>query len=163
MIVPASSGLSTLLGVALIMLTGCATVPMATASETRELFATIKQPPPGRAFVAVNRPQKMGGDVLVHVKVNGHVVGELARHTYLVLDVPAGTYEIGASCPGCGRGTEFIPATIEANWNGKGVILFWGPRGKEAREVPVPGMIHTSCRLVKDGLIRLNFPPQPAR
>lgn len=75
-----------------LVITGCASVPMASIEEDikAKSFAT----PANKASLYIYRNENFGGAIPLSVAVNGRVLGQTAAMTYFKLDVLPGKYTI---------------------------------------------------------------------
>jgi hypothetical protein len=76
----------------LILLTGCAAVPM--ASMEADTSAKQFQPKKGQANIYLYRNETFGAAVAMTVSLNGKVMGKTGAQTYFLWEVPPGRYEI---------------------------------------------------------------------
>ena len=78
--------------VAVVLASGCASVPMASSEHdtAAKSFATK----PGKANIYVYRNESMGAAIKMPVAVNGKLVGDTAAKTYLLLEVAPGQHTI---------------------------------------------------------------------
>ena len=76
----------------LALLSGCASVPMASseADAQAKTFATK----PGKANIYVYRHETMGAAIPMTVSLNGKVMGQTASKTYFLFEVDPGNHEI---------------------------------------------------------------------
>lgn len=81
------------LGVAVAVLSGCASVPTAdpAADSAAKTFAA---PAPGKAGVYVYRNESMGAAVKMDVFIDGRHLGETAAKTYFYAEVDPGIREV---------------------------------------------------------------------
>lgn len=77
---------------ALILLTGCASVPMADTSLDYE--AKKFNPESGKANIYINRGGGVGTALTLQTIFDGRITGTLAPHTYQLLSVPAGDHVV---------------------------------------------------------------------
>lgn len=77
----------------LVMLGGCATVPMGSAQDDQDA-KRFSQPAPDRGALYVYRSGWMGSARAIDVAIVGGATAELATNTYLRLEGPPGTVEI---------------------------------------------------------------------
>ena len=77
-----------------LLLAGCASVPMAPVDRDAEAkkFGTL----PGKASLYIFRDETMGAAVPLTVSVNSKTLGQTAAMTYFRLDVSPGTYKISS-------------------------------------------------------------------
>lgn len=75
-----------------LILTGCASVPMASLEKDTAAKAFATQP--GKANIYVYRHETMGAAVKMPVALNGKLVGDTAAKTYLLLDVEPGNHTL---------------------------------------------------------------------
>ncbi|MDW8308470.1 MAG: DUF2846 domain-containing protein [Verrucomicrobiales bacterium] len=94
-------GTLVVIGLCGMLLGGCASVPMTSASLDSE--AKTFTPPPGKANIYVNRGGGLGTAVTVQVILDGRVVGALAPNTYMLLSVPPGEHVLST-----GAGAEKV-------------------------------------------------------
>jgi len=80
------------LAVCSLLLAGCASVPMASASADAEgkQFA----PQPGRANIYISRGMGVGSALVFQTILDGRIAGALAPNTYQLLSVPAGQHTL---------------------------------------------------------------------
>jgi PBP1b-binding outer membrane lipoprotein LpoB len=77
---------------AVILATGCASVPMESPEKDAAAKAfTVK---PDRANIYVYRNESMGAAVKMPVALNGKLVGDTAAKTFMKLEVPAGEHTL---------------------------------------------------------------------
>jgi hypothetical protein len=81
------------LGLAL-LLTGCASVPM--ASDAEDGAAKTFAVKPDRANVYVYRNETFGAAIPMTVSINGRVAGQTGPQTYFMWEVEPGLHEIGS-------------------------------------------------------------------
>jgi PBP1b-binding outer membrane lipoprotein LpoB len=74
------------------LLTGCASVPM--ASVERDTAAKSFAVKPDKANIYVYRNETIGSAIKMPVALNGKLVGDTGPTTYMVLEVPPGTHTI---------------------------------------------------------------------
>ena len=81
--------------VSVALLSGCATVPMATPT----LDAEAKQfvPPTGKSNVYVFRGGGPGGAIVFQVQLDGRIIGSIAPNTYHLVAVEPGDHAVAAS------------------------------------------------------------------
>jgi hypothetical protein len=76
----------------LALLSGCASVPM--ASSEADAQAKTFAVKPGKANIYVYRHETMGAAIPMTVSLNGRVVGQTASKTYFLFEVDPGNYEV---------------------------------------------------------------------
>lgn len=74
------------------VLTGCASVPMATPEQDAKAktFAVA----PGKSNIYVYRNESMGGAVKMDVSLDGKAVGQTTAKTYLMMEVAPGKHTV---------------------------------------------------------------------
>ena len=87
-----SPSITIVLAAVVALLTGCASVPM--ASIERDTAAKLFVVKPDKANIYVYRNETIGSAVKMPVALNGKLVGDTGPMTYLVLEVPAGAHTI---------------------------------------------------------------------
>jgi len=65
----------------LVLLTGCASVPME-SPEKDQALKTFAAPPQNQAGLYIFRDSSLGGSLKKTVKIDGQTIGETAPHTY---------------------------------------------------------------------------------
>lgn len=73
---------------------GCEPAPL--ASSTLEEDGKRFSPAPGKANIYVVRPSIVGGRFVWNINIDGNSGGQIAAHTYLLLEVEPGTHEVTA-------------------------------------------------------------------
>jgi hypothetical protein len=81
-----------LLVVAVALVSGCASVPM--ADPAADTAAKSFSPPPGKAGVYIFRNESMGAAVKMDVFLDGRKLGESAAKTYFYVPVDPGSHEV---------------------------------------------------------------------
>lgn len=82
--------------VAIVILSGCASVPMASLEE--DTMAKTFKVDPDKSLIYLYRNESMGGAIKIPVTLNGKMMGQTAPKTYFVWNVTPGKQEI--SCIG---------------------------------------------------------------
>jgi hypothetical protein len=77
----------------LLLVTGCASVPM--AAKEADAAAKSFRVPADKSRVYIYRNETMGAAVKIPVTLDGKLVGSTAKNTYFALDVSPGTHEVG--------------------------------------------------------------------
>jgi hypothetical protein len=77
---------------AVLLVSGCASVPMADSSA--DTAAKAFTAPAGRSRIYVYRNETLGAALTMDVFVNGRRLGQTGARTYLVADVPPGAHKI---------------------------------------------------------------------
>lgn len=83
-----------LIGVLVILLSGCASVPM--SSLEKDATAKNFSAQPGKGSLFIYRNETMGAAVPITVSVNGKTLGQTAAMTYFHLNVAPGKYVISS-------------------------------------------------------------------
>ena len=78
-----------------IYLTGCATVPMASA-DLDKAKKEFPAPSEGKSGLYVYRNSSLGSAYKLTVSVDGAAIGETAANTYIYKELPPGTHEISS-------------------------------------------------------------------
>jgi hypothetical protein len=78
----------------LVLLTGCAAVPM--ASMEADASAKQFQPKKGYSNIYLYRNETFGAAIAMTVSLNGKVMGKTGPQTYFLWEVPPGRYEIAS-------------------------------------------------------------------
>lgn len=78
----------------LVLLTGCAAVPM--ASMEADASAKQFQPKKGYSNIYLYRNETFGAAIAMTVSLNGKVMGKTGSQTYFLWEVPPGRYEIAS-------------------------------------------------------------------
>ena len=94
-----------------VLLTGCASVPMADASRDSE--AKSFSAPADQANIYLYRNENMGAGVKMDVSLDGRQVGQTVAKSYLLMTVPAGTH----SLKGSAENDSELQLTTEAGKN----------------------------------------------
>ena len=84
-----------------VLLVGCASVPMTSASLDSEAKQFVPQP--GKGSIYINRGGGLGTALTVQTLLDGRVVGSLAPNTYQLLSVPPGQHVVST-----GAGAESV-------------------------------------------------------
>ncbi len=79
--------------VAVLLASGCASVPMAPASQDAKL-KTFAAPAPDRAGIYIYRNSFLGKALKKNVYVDGKFLGESANKVYFYTDVPPGRHTV---------------------------------------------------------------------
>ena len=88
-----SSHIKMLLAVAgMVLLSGCASVPM--ASLERDAAAKTYQVQPGKANIYVYRNENLGGAIKLTLLLDGKLVGDTGPKTYYLLEVEPGLHKL---------------------------------------------------------------------
>jgi len=87
-------GLFALAGIAVFMLVGCASVPM--APKDRDLAAKSFTPKPGKAQIYVYRNETLGSAVRMVVSLDGRVIGQTGAKTFFWWEVEPGEHKISS-------------------------------------------------------------------
>jgi hypothetical protein len=84
----------------LLLVSGCASVPMASKEEDAE--AKSFRVPSDKGRIYVYRNESMGGAVKIPITLDGKLVGSTAKNAYFIFDVNPGAHEVGcvAETPG---------------------------------------------------------------
>lgn len=77
----------------LLLVSGCASVPM--ASKEADAAAKSFRAPSDKARIYVYRNEFMGGAVKIPITLDGKLVGSTVKNTYLMFDVNPGAHEVG--------------------------------------------------------------------
>jgi hypothetical protein len=103
-----------LLGLLIIQITGCSSVPEGSAVMKQQALSFT--PPPGKAGIYVIRPYHMlGAAVLNNISLDYQVFGALGTSSYLYGTVSPGLHTLRSSL---GAGSmEVVPFTVEAGKN----------------------------------------------
>ncbi len=94
-----------------LLLTGCASVPM--ASSDLDTKAKTFNPSPDKASLYIYRNENFGGAIPMSVDVNGRILGDTAAKTYFHLDLLPGKYEIQSHS----ENTSLLEVNAEAGNN----------------------------------------------
>lgn len=84
--------LLSLLVLGVVLLSGCATVPMASSGADAE--AKKFTPVAGKSLIYVYRNETLGAAIKMRVSLNGQNAGETGPKTYFMFEVPPGRHEI---------------------------------------------------------------------
>jgi hypothetical protein len=76
----------------LLLLSACASVPM--ASMDKDAKAKEFTPPPDKGAIYIYRNENLGGVMPVTVSINDKTLGQTAAYTYFHLNVPPGSYSL---------------------------------------------------------------------
>lgn len=101
---------ASLIGAA-VLLTGCASVPM--ASINADTKAKEFTPPSGKAGLYIYRNEIFGSEIPLSVAVNGRNLGQTGPQTYFHLNVSPGKYEVNSSA----GNVSLISLIVEAGKN----------------------------------------------
>jgi hypothetical protein len=85
---------SMLLLVALLVLQGCASVPMTSMSE--DASAKEFKLDPDKSSIYVYRNENFGSAITMTVSMDGRVAGQTGPKTYFLFQVPPGEHEVGS-------------------------------------------------------------------
>lgn len=77
----------------LVLVSGCASVPM--ASKEQDAAAKGFRAPPDKGRIYVYRNELMGGAVKIPITLDGKLVGSTVKNSYFIFDVSPGTHEVG--------------------------------------------------------------------
>lgn len=77
----------------LLLVSGCASVPM--ASKEEDVAAKSFRVPSDKGRIYVYRNELLGGAVKMPITVDGKLVGSTVKNTYFIFDVSPGTHELG--------------------------------------------------------------------
>jgi PBP1b-binding outer membrane lipoprotein LpoB len=80
------------IALAVILSTGCASVPMASAEQDKQAKTFAVKP--DKANIYVYRNETFGAAIKMPVALNGKLVGDTAAKTYMKLEVPAGEHSL---------------------------------------------------------------------
>lgn len=94
---------------ALLITTGCASVPM--ASLEQDEFAKKFTPEKGMSSLYIYRNEKIGAAVPLAVSVNGKTIGQTAAHTYFYLSLVPGKYKVESMT----ENVSYLELKTEAN------------------------------------------------
>lgn len=97
--------------IAIVLLSGCASVPMAPLDE--DARAKGFAPAPNAASLYIYRNESFGAAIPMTVSVNGRALGQTAAQTYFRLDVAPGKYNIESHA----ENVSMLPLTTEAGKN----------------------------------------------
>jgi hypothetical protein len=97
--------------VLILVLSGCASVPMAPLAQD----ATAKEfaPAPSRASLYIYRNESFGAAIPMTVSVNGKALGQTAAQTYFRLSLSPGQYSVESHA----ENVSTLPLTVEADKN----------------------------------------------
>jgi Protein of unknown function (DUF2846) len=105
---------TSLLGLLIIQITGCASVPEGSPAMKQQALSFA--PPPGKAAVYVIRPyQYTGGLLLDEITFDYQECGSLAADTYLFGTILPGEHTLQSSNPA--GGSKVVHFTVEAGKN----------------------------------------------
>lgn len=76
------------------LLSGCASVPMASLDEDRQ--AKMFAPSPGQATIYLYRNESLGGAITMPVSLDDRIMGRTAPKTYFVWRVAPGKHEVAS-------------------------------------------------------------------
>jgi hypothetical protein len=79
-------------GILILLLAGCASVPMAPMDQDSKAKEFL--PPPNKASLYIYRSEIIGYFIPMSVAVNGKVIGQTLAHTYFRLNLRPGKYTI---------------------------------------------------------------------
>lgn len=85
--------LASIVVLASLYLTGCASVPMAPA-EKDQARKEFTAPPEGMSGLYIYRNSSFGGALKKTVRVDGKIIGETAPHTYFYTTLKPGVHEL---------------------------------------------------------------------
>jgi len=77
----------------LLLVSGCASVPM--ASKEEDAAAKSFRVPPGKGRVYVYRNEFMGRQVKIPITLDGKLMGSTLAKTFFAFDVSPGSHEVG--------------------------------------------------------------------
>lgn len=102
---------NTAIAFALVVLSGCASVPMSNldADQSAKAFNVA----PDKANIYLYRNEQLGAAVTMPVMLNGKLMGRTAAKTYFLWQVAPGTHEITS----IGEDTSTLKLTTEAGRN----------------------------------------------
>ena len=83
-----------LAGIAVSIMSGCASVPMATSDDDARAKSFNVQP--GKANIYLFRDEVMGAAIGVPVMFNGKMAGKTASKTYFLWEIAPGDYELAS-------------------------------------------------------------------
>ena len=83
-----------LAGAALIVMSGCASVPMASPDQDAE--AKKFDAPPAKSRIYVYRNESFGGAIYMTVSLDGRIMGRSAAQTFFVWDVAPGKHTVSS-------------------------------------------------------------------
>ncbi len=86
------TSLSLSLGIFILLLSGCASVPMASPEQDAKAKAFL--PSPDKAALYIYRNETFGAAIPMTVSVNGTLLGQTAAYTYFQLNLTPGKYDI---------------------------------------------------------------------
>lgn len=88
------NGLIGLLLAMVVLVTGCASVPMASLEDdTKGKLFSVK---PDKSSIYVYRNENFGGAISMTVSLNGRVAGQTGPQTYFLWEVDPGSHEIAS-------------------------------------------------------------------
>ncbi len=88
------NGLIGLLLAMVVLVTGCASVPMASLEDdTKGKLFSVK---PDKSSIYVYRNENFGGAISMTVSLNGRVAGQSGPQTYFLWEVDPGSHEIAS-------------------------------------------------------------------
>jgi len=96
---------------ALLLLSGCASVPMAPMDQDAE--AKAFSAPPGKGSLYIFRDEVFGAAIPMTISVNGHVIGQTAANTYFWLALDPGRYRVESLT----ENVSTLPVTVESGEN----------------------------------------------
>ncbi|WP_066185052.1 MULTISPECIES: DUF2846 domain-containing protein [unclassified Guyparkeria] len=96
---------------ALLLLSGCASVPMAPMDKDAE--AKSFAPPAGQGALYIFRDEVFGAAIPMTVSINGHVIGQTASKTYFWLALDPGSYRVESHT----ENVSTLPVTVTAGSN----------------------------------------------
>lgn len=97
--------------VALLLLSGCASVPMAPMEKDAEAKAFA--PPADQGALYIFRDEVFGAAIPMTVSVNGHVIGQTASNSYFWLELDPGHYRVESHT----ENVSTLPVTVTAGEN----------------------------------------------
>lgn len=92
----------------LLLLPGCASVPL--ASKEQDAAAKQFQAPADKGRIYVYRNEFLGGAVKIPITLDGRVAGSTLKNTYLAFDVDPGTHETGCLGETSGKASVDVQA-----------------------------------------------------
>lgn len=97
------------------LLTGCASVPMTSASMDAQ--AKTFQPDSGKASVYVTRTGGAGSALVMQTVLDGRIVGSLSPDTFLLVSVPPGRHTVSVLGGGGSENVQQQKLTAESGRN----------------------------------------------
>jgi hypothetical protein len=86
------AGFGILAGILIMVLSGCASVPL--ASEDQDMKAKAMSAPPDKALVYLYRNEVMGSAIKLNVSLDGKLAGQTAAKTYFMWMLNPGSHEV---------------------------------------------------------------------